>query len=182
MQVDGSGLQVGMPEQSLVPSADRPRLPPDAWQNCAEARCGRTALVMPALCAASRQASHSTLGVIGLSARKPLTVAGKQDTSSASSSASIHARSRAVSDSAAHARSWRFLPCRIWMSMRSLSISSTLRLAHLGSAHAGRVDRHQHGAMKQVAGRVDQPDRFFLRQDGRQATWRLFGYGTSSTG
>ena len=41
-------------------------------------RCGRTALVMPALCAASRQASHSTLGVIGLSAREPLTVPGNK--------------------------------------------------------------------------------------------------------
>ena len=27
-----------------------------------------------------------------------------------------------------------------------------LQTAHLGSAHPGRVDRHQHGAMKQVAG------------------------------
>src|ERR1700684_2248222 len=41
-------------------------------------RCGRTALVMPARRAASRQASHRTLGVIGLSAREPLTVPGNR--------------------------------------------------------------------------------------------------------
>jgi len=33
---------------------------------------------MPARCAASRQASHSILGVIGLSAREPLTVPGNK--------------------------------------------------------------------------------------------------------
>src|SRR5450631_1073241 len=43
-----------------------------------------------------------------------------------------------------------------------------LQLAHLGSAHAGGVDRHEHGAMKEIAGRVDQSDRFFLRENGRQ--------------
>ena len=48
-----------------------------------------------------------------------------------------------------------------------------LQLAQLGSAHTGRVQRHQHGAMKQIAGRVDQPDRFFLRQNDRQAPRRL---------
>ena len=55
---------------------------------------------------------------------QPLTVPGI-DTSSASSTASIHATSRAVSDSTVHHGPGRPLPWRMWMSMRSLSISST---------------------------------------------------------
>src|SRR5580658_7699648 len=44
-----------------------------------------------------------------------------------------------------------------------------LQVAHLGSAHAGRVDRHEHGAMKQITGCVDQTYRFVLSEDRRQA-------------
>ena len=39
------------------------------------------------------------------------------------------------------------------------------QVAQLSPAHEGRVERHQHGAMKQVAGRFDQPHRFLLGQD-----------------
>jgi hypothetical protein len=42
------------------------------------------------------------------------------------------------------------------------------QLAHLGPAHTGRVDRHQHGAIKEIAGGVDQPNCFLLCQDDRQ--------------
>jgi hypothetical protein len=36
-------------------------------------KCGRTGLMMPARCAASRYAAHTILAMIGLSAREPLT-------------------------------------------------------------------------------------------------------------
>ena len=43
-----------------------------------------------------------------------------------------------------------------------------LEVAQLRPAHSGGVKRHQHGAMKQIAGGLDQPHRFFLGQDDRQ--------------
>ena len=42
-----------------------------------------------------------------------------------------------------------------------------LEMAQFGPAHAGRIQRHQHGAMEQIAGRIDEPDCFFLCQDDR---------------
>ncbi len=47
-----------------------------------------------------------------------------------------------------------------------------LEMTQFGPAHTGRIQRHQHGAMKEIAGRIDEPDRFFLRQDDRQAARR----------
>jgi hypothetical protein len=49
------------------------------------------------------------------------------------------------------------------------------QLAHLGSAHTGRVDRHEHGSMKQIAGGVDQSYRFVLCENRRQAPRSAFG-------
>jgi hypothetical protein len=46
-----------------------------------------------------------------------------------------------------------------------------LPVAHLGSAHACRVDRHKHGAMEQIAGGVDQSYHFVLSENRRQAPW-----------
>ena len=42
-----------------------------------------------------------------------------------------------------------------------------LEVAQLRPAHAGRVERHQHGAVKQIAGAVDESHRFFLAEDNR---------------
>jgi hypothetical protein len=43
-----------------------------------------------------------------------------------------------------------------------------LEMAKLGSTHAGRVKCHQHGAMEEIAGGINEPDRLFLCQDDRQ--------------
>ena len=59
--------------------------------------------------------------------------------------------------------------------MRSLSISVDLQLAQLGSAHAGRVERHEHGAVKQIAGRVDQSDRFLSGSESSAAVADALG-------
>ena len=60
------------------------------------------------------------------------------------------------------------------MIIRWLSISSTFRSAQFRSADTRRVQGHQHRAMEQVAGRVDQL-RYFLRtQDlGSRSRYRL---------
>ena len=44
-----------------------------------------------------------------------------------------------------------------------------LQMTQLRSTHAGRVQSHQHGTVEQVAGRIDESDRFFLCQDHWQA-------------
>ena len=45
-----------------------------------------------------------------------------------------------------------------------------LEVAHLGSPHTGRVERHEHGPVEEVAGRVDQRNRLVLAQDDGQAS------------
>jgi hypothetical protein len=51
-----------------------------------------------------------------------------------------------------------------------------LQMAHLGIAHAGGVEHHQHGALEKVAGGIDQACDFLHGQDGRQAA-RSLGIG-----
>jgi hypothetical protein len=46
-------------------------------------------------------------------------------------------------------------------------------VAQFGATHAGRVQRHEHSAMEQIAGRVDEPNRFFLSKDDGKATGRF---------
>ena len=45
------------------------------------------------------------------------------------------------------------------------------------ATHAGRVKRHQHGAMEQITGGVNEPDRFLLGEDDGQTAGRFrIGY------
>src|SRR4051794_36600368 len=43
-----------------------------------------------------------------------------------------------------------------------------LKVTQFGPTHASRVESHQYGAVKQIVGRVDEPDRFFLRENDGQ--------------
>jgi len=43
-----------------------------------------------------------------------------------------------------------------------------LQIAHLAIPHAGRIEHHQHGAVQEVAGRIDQPCDFLDSQDRGQ--------------
>ena len=128
----------------------------------------RRALVMPARWAASRQASHSTFGVIGSSAAPVLHCAGKQ-IGLGLHPAPVHAqRLQQLLGSAAHRGHGRLCLGECGPSCARCRCRSTLQAAQLGAAHASRVQRHQHGAMEQIAGRVDQPGHLLRAQDVRQ--------------
>ena len=118
----------------------------------------RRALVMPARWAASRQASQSTLGVIGLSARSPLTVPGNRYVLGFIHRQYSRKRLEQLSGSTAHRGPAAFALADMDHHAFAVDILD-LEAAHLRPAHARRVERHQHGAMEQIAGGIDEPDR-----------------------
>ena len=116
---------------------------------------------MPARCAASRQASQMIFGRDRFVGARAVDGAGKQ----------VRLRlhpAPVLAQGLQQLRAQRHVAVAAALALPDmdehavLSISSTLRLAQLGPAHAGRVERHQHGAMKQIAGGVDQPHGFLL--------------------
>lgn len=76
VKVNRRGFQIGMPEQCLYGRQVRSLF----YKVCGETVSNQIArrLVIPARCAASRQACQMIFGVMGLSARQPFRVPGNR--------------------------------------------------------------------------------------------------------